>query len=317
MARLSFAEHGGSSHFVLSEDSAPGPAASPLARLAAVHVRIGIDREACPLNLAPTASTTAALAMGDALAMALLEARGFTPEDFARRHPGGWLGKRLLTVREVMHTGEAVPRVKASASLRETIYEMSRGKLGIVAVTDVWGVLVGCLSDGDLRRLLERGDAPLDRAVGDCMKPGPRTIDGGALASSALKLMEEQPPAVVEGISPDPGKWADDLEPFVTTLDEALQGVSRDRSMAADTVEAKSRAMKKLNFVFIHGLAVLRGFFFLAGRPDLGKRLPSLYRVRKSRRGPNPREELPAGPEQPAAEEPPSTEEPPAEEPPL
>ncbi|HEX9734186.1 MAG TPA: hypothetical protein VGG06_19620 [Thermoanaerobaculia bacterium] len=128
---------------------------------------------------------------------------------------------------------------------------------------------------------------------------------------------EEQPPAVVEGISPDPGKWADDLEPFVTTLDEALQGVSRDRSMAADTVEAKSRAMKELNFVFIHGLAVLRGFFFLAGRPDLGKRLPSLYRVRKSRRGPNPREELPAGPEQPAAEEPPSTEEPPAEEPPL
>jgi arabinose-5-phosphate isomerase len=168
-----------------------GAAASPLGRLAAVHVRIGIDREACPLNLAPTASTTAALAMGDALAMALLEARGFTAEDFARRHPGGWLGKRLLTVREVMHTGAGVPKVKTSASMRETIYEMSRGRLGITAVTDVWGVLVGCLSDGDLRRLLERDEAPLDRTAGVYMTRGPRTVGGGALASSALELMEK------------------------------------------------------------------------------------------------------------------------------
>jgi len=168
-----------------------GNAASPLARLAAVHVRIGIEQEACPLNLAPTASTTATLAMGDALAMALLESRGFTPEDFARLHPGGRLGKRLLKVRDVMHQGEAVPRVKTSASLRDTIYEMSRGMLGIAAVTDVWGVLVGCLSDGDLRRLLERDDAPLERTTGECMTRGPRTVEGGALASSALKLMEE------------------------------------------------------------------------------------------------------------------------------
>ena len=168
-----------------------GNAASPLARLADVHLKLEIDHEACPMNLAPTASTTATLAMGDALAMALVEARGFTPEAFALLHPGGRLGKRLLKVRDVMHQGEAVPRVETSTSMRDTIYEMSRGKLGIAAVTDAGGRLVGCLSDGDLRRLLERDDAPLDRAAGDCMVRGPRTVDGGALASAALKLMED------------------------------------------------------------------------------------------------------------------------------
>jgi arabinose-5-phosphate isomerase len=168
-----------------------GNATSPLARHADVHLRLEIDREACPLNLAPTASTTATLAMGDALAMALLEARGFTPEDFARLHPGGRLGRRLLTVREVMHAGEDVPRVETGAPMRETIYEMSRGKLGITAVTDGAGRLVGCLSDGDLRRLLEHDATPLDRTAGECMKRGPRTIGGDGLASSALKEMED------------------------------------------------------------------------------------------------------------------------------
>ena len=168
-----------------------GNAGSPLARHADVHLRTEIDQEACPLNLAPTASTTATLALGDALAMALLEARGFTPEDFARLHPGGRLGRQLLKVEEVMHGGDAAPRVTASTSMRQAIYEMSKKGLGITAVTDEVGRLLGCISDGDLRRLLETGEALLDRPAGSCMHPGPRTIDRAELASAALKLMED------------------------------------------------------------------------------------------------------------------------------
>ncbi len=168
-----------------------GNPASPLARHADVHLPLRIDQEACPLNLAPTASTTATLALGDALAMALLEARGFTHEDFAELHPGGRLGKQLLKVRDVMHQGEALPRVETATLLRDTVYEMSRGKLGITGVVDPEGRLAGCLSDGDLRRLLERDADLLKRTAGECMHPGPRTIDGGELASAALKLMEE------------------------------------------------------------------------------------------------------------------------------
>ncbi len=168
-----------------------GNAQSPLARHADIHLRTEIDQEACPLNLAPTASTTATLALGDALAMALLEARGFTPEDFARLHPGGRLGRRLLKVEELMHGGGAAPRVTASTSMREAIYEMSKKGLGITAVTDDDGRLLGCISDGDLRRLLETGEAILDRPAGECMHPGPRTIDRAELASAALKLMED------------------------------------------------------------------------------------------------------------------------------
>lgn len=119
------------------------------------------------------------------------------------------------------------------------------------------------------------------------------------------KPPEELPPVQVEGLTPDPSKWADDLEPYVTALDEALQDLNRDRSQAAETVEAKSRAMKELNFVFTHGLAVVRGFFFLSGRADLGKRLPSLHRQSKSRRGPDPQEQLPAGTEPPTDDSPP------------
>ncbi len=168
-----------------------GRGESPLARHADVHLPVAIDREACPLNLAPTASTTATLALGDALAMALLEARGFTREDFARLHPAGRIGKRLLKVSELMHHGEALPKVGLGTPMREAIYEMSRQKLGITAVVDAEGRLAGCISDGDLRRLLERDLDVLHRTAGECMHPRPRTIAGGELAGAALNEMEE------------------------------------------------------------------------------------------------------------------------------
>lgn len=168
-----------------------GNAGSALARHADIHLRTEIDQEACPLNLAPTASTTAALALGDALAMALLEARGFTPEDFAQLHPGGRLGKRLRRVHELMHAGDSLPRVIAGATLREAIYEMSKKGLGITAVVDEGGRLLGCISDGDLRRLLEKGDALLDHPAGDYATPSPQIIDRDELASAALKRMED------------------------------------------------------------------------------------------------------------------------------
>jgi arabinose-5-phosphate isomerase len=164
---------------------------SPLARHADLHLPVAIDREACPLNLAPTASTTATLAMGDALAMALLEARGFTREDFALLHPAGQLGKRLLKVEQLMHAGDALPRVTAGASMREAIYEMSKKALGITAVTDGDGKLLGCISDGDLRRLLAADEEILKKTAGQCMRPGPRTIAADELAAAALNTMEE------------------------------------------------------------------------------------------------------------------------------
>jgi arabinose-5-phosphate isomerase len=174
-----------------------GNAASPLARHADLHLPVAIDREACPLDLAPTASTTALLALGDALAMALLEARGFTPEDFALLHPAGRLGKRLLRVDQLMHAGEALPRVTVSTPMREAIYEMSKKGLGITAViadkktAEDEPRLVGCISDGDLRRLLAADENLLRRTAGECMKRDPRTIAGDELAAAALLLMEE------------------------------------------------------------------------------------------------------------------------------
>lgn len=163
----------------------------PLARLADIHLPVAIDREACPLNLAPTASTTATLALGDALAMALLEARGFTREDFALLHPAGRLGKRLLKVEQLMHQGEALPVVRSDTPMREAIYEMSRKKLGITAVVDAEDRLLGCISDGDLRRLLTADDSLLHHTAGECMTRDPRTISGEELAAAALHLMEE------------------------------------------------------------------------------------------------------------------------------
>ncbi len=168
-----------------------GNSRSPLAKHADIHLSVEIDQEACPLNLAPTASTTATVALGDALAMALLEARGFTPEDFAQRHPGGRLGKRLLQVHELMHTDEALPQVDSGTSIRDAIYEMSKKGLGITAVVDHTGILAGCISDGDLRRLLQQGNAQLDRTAGDSMSTGPQTIQRHELASAALERMED------------------------------------------------------------------------------------------------------------------------------
>jgi arabinose-5-phosphate isomerase len=168
-----------------------GNAASPLAKAADLHLPVPIDREACPLNLAPTASSTATLAMGDALAMALLDARGFTTEDFARLHPGGRLGKRLLKVRELMHRGDDVPRVGRETPMRDAIYQMSAKKLGITAVTDAAGHLLGCISDGDLRRLLAEDESPLHLTAGEVMTPSPRTLTGEELAPVALKTLED------------------------------------------------------------------------------------------------------------------------------
>jgi arabinose-5-phosphate isomerase len=165
---------------------------SSLAREADVHLDVGVPAEACPLDLAPTASTTAALAMGDALAVALLEARGFTADDFARSHPAGALGRRLLLhITDVMHAGDEVPRVPADASLSEALVEMSRKRLGMAAVVDDDGRLLGLYTDGDLRRTLD--DAAVDlRAtrIGEVMTRNPRTIGADALAVQAAQLME-------------------------------------------------------------------------------------------------------------------------------
>ena len=164
---------------------------SPLAQHADVHLTVAIDKEACPLNLAPTASTTATLALGDALAMALLEARGFSRDDFARLHPAGRLGKRLLKVEQLMHHGSALPAVALDAPMRETIYEMTKKGLGITAVVDDTGRLAGCISDGDLRRLLSSDPDLLGKTAADCMRPGAKTISPDELAPAALKDMEE------------------------------------------------------------------------------------------------------------------------------
>jgi arabinose-5-phosphate isomerase len=165
---------------------------SPLARHADIHLPVAIDREACPLNLAPTASTTATLALGDALAMALLEARGFTREDFALLHPAGQLGKRLLKVEQLMHAGDALPKVTTATPMREAIYEMSKKGLGITAVVE-GDRLVGCISDGDLRRLLQDDDGTiLGHTAGERMTRHPRTIPSGELAAAALKIMEDK-----------------------------------------------------------------------------------------------------------------------------
>ena len=164
---------------------------SPLATIADLHLRTAIDKEACPLNLAPTASTTALLALGDALAMALLESRGFTPEDFGRLHPGGQLGRRLLTVENLMRTGDRVPSIALTAPMSEAIYEMSNKGIGVTAVVDVDGVLRGVISDGDLRRLMETGSTVAEKTAEDCMHEGAKTIDRTELASAALKMMED------------------------------------------------------------------------------------------------------------------------------
>lgn len=164
---------------------------SPLAALADEHLEIAVAEEACPLNLAPTASTTAALAMGDALAVALLEARGFGPDDFARSHPGGSLGRRLLThVRDIMRSGEAIPRVSPDASFADALLEMSRKGLGMTSICDDEGRVLGIFTDGDLRRTLEQADNIKDLKIAGVMHANPRTISPDALAVEAAEMMD-------------------------------------------------------------------------------------------------------------------------------
>ena len=165
---------------------------STLAEAAEVTLDCSVAEEACSLGLAPTASTTCMLALGDALAMTLAEKRGFKEEDFANLHPGGKLGKRLARVESLMHSGDAVPRVTPRTTMPDVIYEMSRKKLGVTAVVD-GEKLVGVISDGDLRRLLEqRGKDVLDLTAGECMTKNPKTVSGREFAAAALALMEEK-----------------------------------------------------------------------------------------------------------------------------
>lgn len=165
---------------------------STLSVAADIALDCSVDEEACSLGLAPTASTTAMLAMGDALAVALSEKRGFKEEDFANLHPGGKLGKRLARVESLMHKGDAVPRVSPATKMPDVIYEMSRKQLGITAVVE-GETLVGIISDGDLRRLLEkRGKDALDLTAGESMTKSPRTIHAEEFAATALAVMEEK-----------------------------------------------------------------------------------------------------------------------------
>lgn len=166
---------------------------STLARSGDVVLDVGVNQEACPFGLAPTASTTAALALGDALAIALAQKKGFRMEDFARLHPGGKLGKRLARVSELMHTGDQIPKVPVEARMDEVIYEMSRKGLGVTSVVETGDRLVGVISDGDLRRLLQRErEQVLSRSAGQCMTRDPQTIAPDELATRALNIMEQR-----------------------------------------------------------------------------------------------------------------------------
>jgi arabinose-5-phosphate isomerase len=166
---------------------------SELARSADVHLDTSIRQEACPLGLAPTASTTAALAMGDALAMALLERRGFTVEDFATLHPAGGIGRKLQRVRDLMHSGDEVPRVLPDTPMKDVLFEMTRKRLGVTAVAEADGRLLGVISDGDLRRQMERhGYGVFDTTARTCMTPDPVLVEPEALAVRALELMEQR-----------------------------------------------------------------------------------------------------------------------------
>jgi len=168
-----------------------GNAKSSLARQADVHLDAGVEKEACPHNLAPTSSTTATLAMGDALAVALLKARNFTPEDFARSHPGGKLGRRLLLfVRDVMHNGEHVPLVPETASLQDALLEMTSKGLGMTGVVNGQGQLTGIYTDGDLRRTLSTGVDFYKARITDVMIRNPKTVGADMLAAEAVAFMQ-------------------------------------------------------------------------------------------------------------------------------
>lgn len=172
-----------------------GVSDSTMVRNADVFLDVGVEQEACPLGLAPTASTTAALAMGDALAVALLAERQFTPQDFALYHPGGSLGRRLLlTVANVMHTGDAVPLITAEKTVKEALFIMTAKGLGAAAVVDAQGCLLGLITDGDIRRGLENGHDFLNQSVAAMMTRTAKTISADKLAAQALHLMEKNQP---------------------------------------------------------------------------------------------------------------------------
>ena len=168
-----------------------GEPGSTLARLADVNLDVSVTDEACPFGLAPTTSTAAALAMGDALAMALMQHKGFRLEDFANYHPAGSIGKKLLRVGDLMHRGNTIPLVSESTPMSEVICEMSCKTLGMTAVVDGDGKLAGVISDGDLRRMLERSHEPMKLRASDCMSRTPKTISAGQAATAALAMMEE------------------------------------------------------------------------------------------------------------------------------
>ncbi|MEZ5357392.1 MAG: KpsF/GutQ family sugar-phosphate isomerase [Candidatus Zixiibacteriota bacterium] len=165
---------------------------SPLAERADIVINCSVPNEACPNNLVPTSSSTAAVVMGDALAVALLEERGFTADDFAKLHPGGSLGRRLLLrVSDIMHTGDTIPIVKESATVEETLIVMSRGMLGTAVVVDASGKMAGIFTDGDLRRISEKGNGIMQHKIADVMTKNPRTISADAILDEVLALCEK------------------------------------------------------------------------------------------------------------------------------
>jgi arabinose-5-phosphate isomerase len=180
-----------------------GNPGSTLARAADVTLNCGIAKEACPMNLVPTASTTAALAMGDALAMTLLVRKGFREEQFASLHPGGKIGRRLMRVEHVMHAGDAAPVVRTSTAMADVFHEMSSKRLGMTCVVDDRGRLAGVFTDGDLRRLFTRGANVLGLSAGDAMTAGPVTISRDVLAVEALKVMETHKITAVVVVGPE------------------------------------------------------------------------------------------------------------------
>jgi arabinose-5-phosphate isomerase len=178
---------------------------STLANASDAVVDVSVKKEACSMNLAPTASTTVAMALGDALAIALLERRGFQPDDFVALHPAGRLGKKLIRVEHVLHKGEALPQVPPETPMAATFHEMSAKKLGMTTVAGADGVLLGIITDGDLRRLMEKhGGATLAMTAGDCMIRTPQTIGPKVLASEALNLMEKK--KITSVVVVDPGR---------------------------------------------------------------------------------------------------------------
>jgi arabinose-5-phosphate isomerase len=175
---------------------------SPLAKHAEVVLDVRVEEEACPHNLAPTASTTAVLAMGDALAVSLMNRRGFKPEDFSRLHPGGALGRRFIKIQDIMHSGKQLPKIAFQAKVGEAVREMSRKKFGCVGVVDARGRLMGIFTDGDLRRVLENNPMPKDLPIGEVMTRKPVVVRQDELAIKAVRIMQDKRIFVLLAVDP-------------------------------------------------------------------------------------------------------------------